>query len=65
MAHFVLGHKEIIAKELAHLCISNCYQLHRVPKVILSDRDPKFVGKFWQNFNIMRKLNTRLNMSIV
>ncbi len=32
-----------------------------MPKVIVSDRDPKFVGKFWQTF--MGKLNTKLNMS--
>ena len=41
--------------------INNCYRLHGVPKVIVSDRDPKFVGKFWQTF--MGKLNTKLNMS--
>ena len=61
MAHFVPCRKEITAEESADLFISNCYRLHGVPKVIVSDRDPKFVGKFWQSF--MGKLNTRLNMS--
>jgi hypothetical protein len=46
MAHFVPCHKEIVAEESADLFISNCYRLHGVPKVIVSDRDPKFVGKF-------------------
>ncbi len=41
--------------------IDNCYKLHGVPKVIVSDTDPRFFGKFWQSF--MRKLNTKLNMS--
>ncbi len=61
MAHFVPCHKEITAEESTDLFINNCYRLHRVPKVIVSDRDPKFVGKFRQSF--MGNLNTRLNMS--
>jgi hypothetical protein len=61
MAHFVPCHKEITAKETTNLFIDNCYTLHGVPKVIASDRDPRFVGTFWQSF--MRKLNTKLNMS--
>ncbi len=61
MAYFVPCHKEIIEEETADLFIDNCYKLHGVPKVIVSDRDPRFVGKFWQSF--MRKLNTKLNMS--
>ena len=61
MAHFVPCHEEITAKESAYIFISNCYILHGVPKVIISDRDPKFVGKFWQSF--MEKLNTKLNTS--
>jgi hypothetical protein len=61
MAHFVPCHKEITAKESPDLFISNCYRLHGVPKVIDSDRDPKFVGKLWQSF--MGKSNTKLNMS--
>jgi hypothetical protein len=61
MAHFVPCHKEITAEESSELFVDHCYRLHGVPKVIVSDRDPKFVGKFWQCF--MRKLNTKLNMS--
>ena len=50
MAHFVSCHKEISANESTNLFISNCYRLHAVPKVIVSDKDPKFVGKFWKSF---------------
>jgi hypothetical protein len=61
MAHFVPCHKEITDEETADLFIDNCYRLHGVPKIIVFDRDPRFVGKFWQSF--MRKLNTKLSMS--
>ena len=61
MAHFVPCHKETNVEETTNLFIDNCYRLHVVPKVIVFDRDPQFVGKFWQSF--MRKLNTKLNMS--
>ena len=46
MAHFVPCHKEITAEESANLFIDYCYRLHGVPRVIVSDKDPKFVGKF-------------------
>jgi len=61
MSHFVPCYKEITIKESTDLFISDYYRLHGVPKVIVSDRDPKFVGKFWQSF--MGKLNTKLHMS--
>jgi len=61
MAHFVPCHKEKTSEEIIDLFIDKCYKLHGVPKVIVSDRDPRFVGKFLQSF--MKKLNTKLNMS--
>ena len=47
MAHFAPCHKEIIAEESPFFLTSNFYRLYGVPKVIVSDRDAKFVGKFW------------------
>jgi hypothetical protein len=61
MARFVPCHKQITTEESADLFIDHCYRLHGVPKLIVYDRDPKFVGTFWQTF--MEKLNTKLNMS--
>jgi hypothetical protein len=61
MAHFVPCHKEITSEDTDNLFIDNCYKLHVVPKVIVSDSDPRFVCKFWQS--CMRKLNTKINMS--
>jgi hypothetical protein len=49
IVHFVPCHKENIAKESTDLFISNCYRLHGVPKVIVSNRNSKFIGKFWQS----------------
>ncbi len=46
LASFVPCHKEIIAEESTNLFTGNCYRLHGVPKVIVSDRDPKFVENF-------------------
>ena len=62
MAHFVPCHKKITTEETIDLFINHCCRLHGVPRVIVSNRDPKFVGKFEQTF--MGKLNTKLNMSI-
>jgi len=61
--HFVSCHKENTIEESANLFIINCYRLHGVPEVIVSDTDPKFVGKFLQSF--MGKLNTELNVSTI
>ena len=61
-AHFVPCHKEITAEESATFFISSCYKLHGVSRTLVSDRDLKFVGKFWQSF--MGKLNTKLSTSI-
>jgi hypothetical protein len=46
MAHFVPWHKDSTDEESSELFIDNCYRLHGVPKGIVSDRDPKFVGRF-------------------
>ncbi len=46
MAQFVSCHKEITFEESSELFIDNCYRLHVVPKVIVSDRDTKLVWKF-------------------
>ena len=35
--------------------------LHGMPKVIISDRDPKFMGNFWKY--LFKGLNTTLNFS--
>jgi hypothetical protein len=60
IAHFVPYHKQIATEETVDLFIDNGYKLDGVPKVIVFDKDPRYVGKFWQLFK--RKLNTKLNI---
>ncbi len=60
MTRFVPYHKEFTVEESTNLFIGNCYRLHGVPKVIVSDGEPKFVGKFWQSY--MGKLNNKLSI---
>ncbi len=50
MAYFSL----VTTKETADLFTDNCYKLYGVPKVSVSDTDPRFGGKFLQPY--MRKV---------
>ncbi len=43
-------HKEITTHELADLFSWNCYRLHDVPKVIVSNKDPKFQAELYGKF---------------
>ncbi|MBW0527888.1 hypothetical protein O181_067603 [Austropuccinia psidii MF-1] len=44
---FLPVHKEDIAMENALLFWNNIISTFRVPKIIISDRDPKFTSEFW------------------
>jgi transposase InsO family protein len=61
MAHFLSCTESITAEETTTLFLHGVYRLHGLPRVLISDRDPKFVGAFWQT--LWRRLGTRLNMS--
>jgi hypothetical protein len=60
-AHFLPCTKSAIAEETATLFLQGVYRLHGLPRVLVSDRDPKFVCGFWQT--LWRRLGTRRNMS--
>ena len=47
MTHLVPCMKEVIATQDARLFVDNVFWLHGMPEEIISDRDPKFVSKFW------------------
>jgi hypothetical protein len=53
--------KSVTAEEIATLLVQAVYRLHGLPRVLVSDRDPKFVIGFSQT--LWRRLGTRLSMS--
>jgi hypothetical protein len=61
MAQFMPCTKTTTAEQNATLFLQGVYRLHGLPNVLVSDRDPKFVGGFWET--IWRRLGTRLNIS--
>ena len=46
MMHLVGCKKEVTTMEYAQIFVDSVFQLHGLPKVIISDRDPHFAGKF-------------------
>jgi transposase InsO family protein len=61
MAHFLPCKETVTAEETATLFLQGVYLLHGLPRVMISDRDPKFISGFWQTH--WRRLGTPLNMS--
>ena len=48
MVHFSGTSKEVTAMEYAQIFVDTNFRLHGLPEVIISDRDPRFTGKFWR-----------------
>ncbi|XP_073019412.1 uncharacterized protein [Primulina eburnea] len=48
--------------KLATLYMDNIVRLHGVPASILSDRDPRFVSKFWKSFQ--KDMGTKITLSM-
>ena len=61
MIHAIPTTTTIDAPSLAKIFFKEIYRLHGVPKVIVSDRDPRFTSIFWKSLFSM--LNTKLAMS--
>jgi transposase InsO family protein len=61
MAHFFPTNKTVTAKQLADQFTREIYRLHGLPKVLISDRDPRFTSDFWTD--LFKRLGTKLNMS--
>ena len=60
-AHFIPIKTTYKAANIADIFLKQFFQLHGIPKVIISDRDPKFTGNFWKY--LFKGLNTTLNFS--
>ena len=48
MVHLASCTKKVTAMEYAKLFVDHVFRLHDLPEVIISDRDPRFTGKFWK-----------------
>ena len=51
--------KQIKASNIADIFMKEFFHLHRISKVIIFDRDPKFSGNFWKS--LFKGLDTKLN----
>src|SRR5690242_5551766 len=59
--HFVPSKSTDTAADVARLLFNNIFQLHGMPKSIVSDRSSIFTSKFWQE--LARLLDIKLAMS--
>ena len=61
MAHLEAVPDSIDAEGTAELFIDRVFRQHALSVEIVSDRDPRFTGKFWKS--IFKVLGTRMDMS--
>ena len=59
--HFIHVKTTHKAANIADIFMKKFFRLHGIPKVIISDRDPKFTGNFWKS--LFKGLDTKLNFS--
>ena len=59
--HAVPCSKTCTAMAVARMVFDNVVRLHGIPRVIISDRDPRFTGEVWQQ--LWTIIGTTLNMS--
>ncbi|KAH9792830.1 hypothetical protein KPL71_004301 [Citrus sinensis] len=60
-AHFMSLSHPFIVKSVAEKFVEGVVKLHGMPKTIVSDQDPIFISKFWQEFFTMSR--TKLKIS--
>jgi hypothetical protein len=60
-AHFLATRQDVPLKKMAKMYIDEVVSKHGVPLSIVSDRDTRFVSKFWKD--LQRELGTRVNLS--
>jgi hypothetical protein len=61
MFHAFPIHSSITGEQTARLMIRHIFAYYGMPLSIVSDRDPRFTGEFWQRF--WQGMGTRLRMS--
>ena len=60
-AHFVPVKTTYKAANFVDIFLKQIFRLQGIPKVIISNRDPKFMSNFWKS--LFKGLNTTLNFS--
>ena len=58
-AHFIHVKTTYKDANIADFFMKEIFRLHRIPKVINYDRDPKFTGNFWKS--CFKGLDDKLN----
>ncbi|MCO5574136.1 hypothetical protein L7F22_027916 [Adiantum nelumboides] len=58
MTHFIPCKKAASAQDIASLFVQHIFRMHGLPRSIISDRDPKFIGHFWTS--LFKSLGTNL-----
>jgi hypothetical protein len=48
MSHFIACHKTNDAVNIIDLFFKEAVRLHRVPKIIVYDRNAQFLSRFWK-----------------
>ncbi|KAE8884953.1 hypothetical protein PF003_g30757 [Phytophthora fragariae] len=61
MVHLAAVPAEVTAKQTARLFVDMVFRHHGMPIDIVSDRDPRFTARFWQE--VFELLGTQLSMS--
>ena len=61
MIHVAPCKTTVTASQLASIFMRMIFKYHGMPRVIVSDRDPRFVSHFWTSF--MKAMGTKLSMS--
>ncbi|MDV3201146.1 MAG: hypothetical protein Q8877_03040, partial [Sweet potato little leaf phytoplasma] len=60
-AHFIPINMKYSLEKLTQLYIKVVVRLHGIPSSIVSDRDPRFISRFWQSLH--QAMGTRLRLS--
>ena len=60
-SHFIPVKDTYQAINIADIFMKEIFRLHGVPKVLISDRDAKFIGNFWKD--LFKGLSMQLNFS--
>ena len=61
MAHYIPTTNTVTAREITELFLQNIFRYHGLPDNIVSDRDPRFTSRFWENLH--KILGIKLLMS--